>query len=1176
MPSTVDTNLARTRIQSLFRYLAELQKLKTPPKVQLKAYSWQLRLADVPDLNEVTRGEILPPTEDGEVLGDDYILKVRKPEDESGAANKLFEQFLELWQTMERESEKVELMLGEGQILWNAPQGGVDHPLLLQTLSLEFDPAVPEFTVRETDREPFLYSPLMRWCDVDEPSISEARAELQEAACHPLGGPETTEFLRKLQEKLWSDGKFIDEPSGNERAAKTVKVIRDPILYLGTRSLGFSQAIDAYLDAIPKLETFPHSLLRVVGIETPSKKQGEASDLLMTMPSNPEQERVARRLEESSCVLVQGPPGTGKTHTIANLVGHLLAQGKSILVTSHASKALRVVRDMVIPELRPLCVSVLDQEQESRRQLEQAVKGIVARFTTSDIDELDKLAQTYYDRRKDLETRLAEAQKELLEARHDEYRELIVGDDGIHPARAAKLVAKGMGTHDWIPGPVENEAPLPLTTEEFEELYQLNREVPAALEEDLETSLPALEDLLTEGDFRKLLTKREELQDADPDFGRDYWERDDQTLEKLASLREAAERVAVSVAEEGRDWALECMRVGRLGGTHQETWEDLVRAIESSAKSISANEAKVLSTGAEVKSDTPVPILLRTANEILEHLKAQKDIGWLELEVKRRHWKTFLSSAIVNGSSPKTVDDIAAVVSYLEIKAERDALKTRWERQMVPKGAPAFDQMGEQPEQVCLQYCQPMRDALDWERKVWAPFHETLKSAGLRWEAIEEKVAANPSLYGDFLRIREAIDWQLKPALKAREAALELKSIDTKIREQEQKLMGFTGGEAGSILEKLRTATANLDVEEYARAWNWMSQLYSLQETVERRNELLGQIEAVAPHWAEALRAHDEPHNEAAPPGDVDKAWKHIQWSQQLAQRHKVHFDELQQEILRLKTQLRTATAHYVENKTWANQLRRTGVRQQQALVGWLDLMRKIGSGKGKRAPRLKAMAREKLADCRDAVPVWIMPLSRLAESYHPGESMFDVVILDEASQCDVTGLLAFALGKEVLVVGDHEQVSPEAVGLSFAAIEAMIEEFLAGIPNRELYDGRTSVYDLARQSFGGTIRLLEHFRCVEEIIAFSNHLCYQGEIQPLREGTQVLIKPPTVPYRVPEATYEKKVNKIEAQTIAALVVAACEQPEYEGVSMGVISLVGEEQALAVERLLTKHLELTE
>ena len=99
-------------------------------------------------------------------------------------------------------------------------------------------------------------------------------------------------------------------------------------------------------------------------------------DVLLSKPANPEQIRIGRQLEEHGGVLVQGPPGTGKTHTIGNLIGHLLAQGKSVLVTSHTTKALRMVRHHIVTELRPLCVSVLESDLDSRKQLESAVGSI--------------------------------------------------------------------------------------------------------------------------------------------------------------------------------------------------------------------------------------------------------------------------------------------------------------------------------------------------------------------------------------------------------------------------------------------------------------------------------------------------------------------------------------------------------------------------------------------------------------------------------------------------------------------------------------------------------------------------------------------------------------------------------------------------------------------------------
>ncbi|MGE3175122.1 MAG: AAA domain-containing protein [Planctomycetota bacterium] len=204
------------------------------------------------------------------------------------------------------------------------------------------------------------------------------------------------------------------------------------------------------------------------------------------------------------------------------------------------------------------------------------------------------------------------------------------------------------------------------------------------------------------------------------------------------------------------------------------------------------------------------------------------------------------------------------------------------------------------------------------------------------------------------------------------------------------------------------------------------------------------------------------------------------------------------------------------------------------------------------------------------------MPLSRVVESFDLATTRFDVVILDEASQCDVMGLLALALAREVVVVGDHEQVSPYAVGISADQVRGLIDELLPDVPNRQLYDGKTSVYDLAQQSFGGTIRLLEHFRCVPDIIRFSNELCYGGEIRPLREATSARVTPALVARRVEDGQEDRGINEREAQEIVALVAAMCRLEEYEDCSFGVISMIGTDQALYIDSLLRSRLSATE
>src|SRR5438093_10076125 len=131
-------------------------------------------------------------------------------------------------------------------------------------------------------------------------------------------------------------------------------------------------------------------------------------DVLLSKPANPEQIRIARQLEEHGGVLVQGPPGTGKTHTIGNLIGHLLAQGKSVLVTSHTTKALRMVRHHIVPELRPLCVSVVESDLDIRKQLVSAVGSIAERLSRADAGSLEMGAKKLQAERLELVKKLEE------------------------------------------------------------------------------------------------------------------------------------------------------------------------------------------------------------------------------------------------------------------------------------------------------------------------------------------------------------------------------------------------------------------------------------------------------------------------------------------------------------------------------------------------------------------------------------------------------------------------------------------------------------------------------------------------------------------------------------------------------------------------------------------------
>src|SRR3981189_941326 len=355
-----------------------------------------------------------------------------KSEKPARAAMKIFETLYALHGRIDREAERVELVLGDGILSWRRAEGNIYHPILLQRLQLQFNAAVPEFTISEADHPVELYSALFQsMTDVDGRAIGRCREELEQEGFHPLVNGSTSGFLKQLVIQLSPRGEFLEDKAPAEEQGDPC-IGRDPLIFLRARTLGFAASIQGILADLRTREDLPWSLLNIVGEESPNRVADEmeppavetaetAGEVLLSKPANPEQIRIAQQLELHGGVLVQGPPGTGKTHTIGNLIGHLLAQGKSVLVTSQATKALRMVRPHIVPEVRPLCVSLLESDLDSRKQLESAVGSIAERLSRSDAGSLELEAKRLEAERGDILKKLEEIRKQLAEARGGEY-----------------------------------------------------------------------------------------------------------------------------------------------------------------------------------------------------------------------------------------------------------------------------------------------------------------------------------------------------------------------------------------------------------------------------------------------------------------------------------------------------------------------------------------------------------------------------------------------------------------------------------------------------------------------------------------------------------------------------------------------------------------------------------
>ena len=513
----------------------------------------------------------------------------------------VFSDLFDLSGKIDRESEKYQLYLADGILVMDHPAGQVRHPLLLQRVHLDFNPLVPEFTLRETSENPEIYSPLLRYVGVDGKDLLQVKETLARQHFHPLDRDPTSGFFRDLVHRFWQDGRFFESPDLVEGHADGPYVYRQPLIVLGHRNHGFSDMLERYMEAVDDGAELPESLLRIVGIDTGRganrEDRAEAPvDLLLTKDANPEQERVIRRLEDTGAVLVQGPPGTGKSHTIANLIGHLLAQKKTILVTSHASKALRVVREKVVEPLRALCVSLLDSDDESSKQLEESIAGIVNYLSTTSEKKLETASEKISEKRAALRKEYDGLRKTLLEAIASEYREIEILGDSKSPAEIARTLEEYEGHHDWIPGSVGPATELPLPVDEVRELYALNETLSREDESVLASPLPDPEQLPHPREFAALFDEIVKLEATNLKIGAECWVHGNQMPGVLGELLVTMQNAArVFGADE--EWVLDCIDAGRKGKEDRKAWLGLIELIEKSAVTVPAREELVLKHG---------------------------------------------------------------------------------------------------------------------------------------------------------------------------------------------------------------------------------------------------------------------------------------------------------------------------------------------------------------------------------------------------------------------------------------------------------------------------------------------------------------------------------------------------------------------------------------------------
>lgn len=1114
-----------------------------------------------------------------------------------------FSELYKIYIDLERDSETLELVVADGFIR-DRRTLELDYPILTHRVKICYDAIENTIYIEDTDVITELCTEVLQnMQDIHLVSIDQIRKDLYHNDYHPLDRNDLPMFFKMFIHQLSSQSIYSEDGvPDNWQEKDRLLLYRNPCYILRKRTDGTIKAIEQIIEHIKDTDEIPAPIGDIVeggkiDITEDSKASsleeqlaavgGESVDILLSKEANKEQLEIARRIERYNAVLVQGPPGTGKTHTIANLMGHFLAQGKSILVTSHTQKALSVLKEKLVPGLQSLCVSILD---DSNVDMEKSVDGITSYMAKATSFDVKKEMEALGEERKIIISGLAAVRKKLFAIINKESNCIVYNGEGITPSAAAAYVQENSETLSYIPGVVRLYEPLPLSFAELVELYQSNDVISIQEEAEFECNIPAPVELMSPEDFEQkcatlhfLTTRLKDISEknnwqiqnleaehkilVNGSFGKI-------TLEypSMQAVKQLKENVSTFPRME--HWMKYCAIDGRKGGAYEELWSRLIDQIKKTC----AYAEKLVSEqfGKDVIILNTEAGFYNAMEQLLDKYSKGGKIGKLTLFFNKQ-LQVALNGATINGQKPQNVDDCKLILHILETKSMRERCASYWNDLIAKHGMPKFyDLAQEAPERVAVNYIPLIQRYLDLFKNEYKVLTEYMEAAGLPCNVVFQHNPIDSDVEASE-KILSALENEIPKLCDIFEAVKSISDIQAEVQKTKNSLQ--VGRRVDSeVCRAIILALEAYDTYAYKEAYVILQNTYAKIRLKQKREEYIARLAPIAPQWATAIRNRDGVHGNATVPSNIEDAWRWKQYYGIIEEIIAEPFSELQKKSLALSKEYRKVTAKFAEKSAWYHLLRRTehDISMKQNLQGWKQTVKKIGKGTGKNAPMYKSEARKLMAKCQDAVPAWIMTIGKALESLNPRTNKFDIVIIDEASQSDISSLAILYMGKKLVIVGDDKQVSPMAVGVQTNQINSLNAMYIANkIPNAHLYDAKTSIYDIAATTFQ-PLMLHEHFRCVSEIINFSNWLSYDFQIKPLRDCSNNILLPAVVNYRVLDGKRIGKTNPNEAKTIVALLKACMEQPEYAGKSFGIISLLGDEQVKKIQEEVYRYIDAKE
>ena len=1093
----------------------------------------------------------------------------------------LFDTLYNKYLVLDRDSDILELVVANGLV--KVPNEDIYYPILLKKVNFSIDTEKNIISITDASDNDFITQELYLnfLAEVENINLDKVfylEDKIVENNIHPISKNETIkDFFREFIHNLNPRAQFIEDIRKDNKE-NIITIEWKPILFIRKKDDGKVEAINNIIKDIENGGEIPDYLSELVGVIGSDKRTIEqVPDILFTKETNNEQIEIIKSLYSHRAVVVQGPPGTGKTHTIANLLGHFLAEGKNVLITSQTKKALDVLKEKIPTDIQDLCISMLDDDSSD---LGNSVESISEKLGYLNLENLKNECEEIENQRNELKEDIKNIKRKIFNIKYQESHPIIYNNESITLKEAGEFLRKNQRELDRIPGVVSSGVPCPINNENLAFLKSgYKKSVSKEEEKEIELGLNKLSDFWTLEEFREILENKKDivsklnllLKNRKYHIDNNLFYIDDKTIIDLDKFKNYLDidKIIPKDLKVIEDWKKEVCIAGSDAGD-KKIWSNFIRDIRKLYDLTNMTKDQLFKKNIVYKD-----IDISTAQKLITALKKGIEKPGFFFKHRLRKARREISDKVtINNKILETLYDCNVALEYINLIELRENTKNTWNILMV--GNILTDEINDNKNlyKQLYSYAEQMEYLLNWYERDKKLFLHKIEEAGFVKTNINK--TENSSICAN--EINQILDFipTLEELISIGKVALGYREIDMKLGEYLEKIENLIK-DLSPLGKEIENAVLNEDTDKYSKTLEKLKVLSEKEVLYKKYKTLLNDVKTVASSWGDELENglfNDKIEN-------IYNVWRYKQISQKLKELAEKPYATLQADILEKSEELKKLTIELVTKKTWYNIVKfleeKDNLAISQALKGWKQTIQKIGKGTGKNTNIYKKSAREKMLLCQKVVPAWIMPLNKVFDTLNPVENKFDIVIIDEASQSDISSLILLYMAKKVIIVGDDKQVSPSDVGVNIDKINMFRRKYIKGkVANDDLYGIRASLYSIVSTTFQ-PISLREHFRSVPEIIGYSNKTSYDNQILPLRDSNSSILKPAIIEHKVAGKRDEKsKINRVEAETIVSLIEACLAMKEYKNSTFGVISLLGDEQAELIQNLIVQRIPATE